>query len=114
MAGNPDTYVKLQLEASGDQNIHKFTGKMEFVMGGFDWSKSGVTQSPDVKNTAWFAGAEHTIVGKVQIAGWTFQSDPAGPLVFKLVRDKGYVYQRGAGRVIGPQGDVFELVQEHK
>ena len=112
MAGNPTTHARLQLKAvPGTPDVYEFKGQMEFVVTGLDPNKPGTPQNVGMKNTAWFAGAEHTIVGTVRIQGWTFRSDKQAPLVFQLVQDKGYVYQRGRGTVVSPQQQVFELGQ---
>jgi len=68
-----------------------------------------------LKNLAWNPGAEHTIRCTMSVQGYTLFSaltglcDPTDPLVFKLVPDQGYVYQRGKGFVVTPAGDIASL-----
>jgi HEAT repeat protein len=47
----------------------------------------------------WFAGAEHTFLGVVQVGPYRFQSDKDFPLTFQVVKDVGYVYLCGRGTV---------------
>jgi HEAT repeat protein len=62
-----------------------------------------------MESTNMFAGTEHRIKGEIEIRGWRFYGEIVDPLVFKLIRAKGYVYQRGSGIVIDPRGRVFQL-----
>jgi hypothetical protein len=56
-----------------------------------------------------WAGAEHILLGKVSLGGFTFDSDSSFPLHFKLVQDVGYVYLCGRGTVATPEGQTYSL-----
>ena len=57
----------------------------------------------------WNPGAEHTLLGTLTIRGFTFFSDAEAPLVFKMVRARGYVYQRGKGIIVTPVDRIIRL-----
>ena len=65
-----------------------------------------------VRALSW-AGAEHILLGTVSFGGFTFDSDPAFPLHFKLVQDVGYVYLCGRGTVTTPLGKKHSLGYDH-
>ncbi len=52
----------------------------------------------------WYEGAEHILVGTLKLGEYTFESDPAYPLVFKIVKDRGYVRLCGRGTVMEKSG----------
>ena len=54
-------------------------------------------------------GARHTIIGKVEMGGYIFQSSDDDPLVFKVDYKKGYVYQSGTGTVTKQNGELINL-----
>jgi hypothetical protein len=57
----------------------------------------------------WGYGAKHTWIGKSVYAGYTFDSDANDPLQFRIDREKGYVYVKGKGVVIEPDGKEVSL-----
>jgi hypothetical protein len=46
----------------------------------------------------------YTFLGKVRLMNHTFISDEKAPLVFKMVKNKGFVYVSGKGSVETPKG----------
>ena len=54
-------------------------------------------------------GARHVVKGKLTMKGYTIISDPQYPLIFRLVRGEGYVYEQGRGIVITPSNKRVEL-----
>lgn len=57
----------------------------------------------------WFAGAEHILEGVISLNGYRFESDDKYPLVFKVVKDKGYTYLCGRGTVTDRNGKTTHL-----
>jgi len=60
----------------------------------------------------WLPGATHSISGIVWdlgVKGYVFIGDPAYPLHFKLISDKGYAYLCGRGSVTTPEGKTWNL-----
>ncbi|HEX9934600.1 MAG TPA: hypothetical protein VGB38_05325, partial [bacterium] len=57
----------------------------------------GETQNLIIQD--WFDGAEHVFLGDVRLGSYRFQSDSLFPLTFKVVKDSGYVYLCGRGKV---------------
>lgn len=56
------------------------------------------------------SGAEHIYVGRVEPGlGYVFDSDPAYPLTFRVMRLQGYVYLCGRGTVTAPDGTQYRL-----
>lgn len=47
-------------------------------------------------------GSRHTLIGRVNLHGYVFDSDKDEPLLFEVDRDLGYVYRGGKGRVTPP------------
>jgi hypothetical protein len=61
----------------------------------------------------WLPGVRHEIRGTLKdhgSEGYVFQSNAKAPLVFKLVKDVGYVYVKGRGSVQTPDGKKYNLV----
>lgn len=59
--------------------------------------------------TLWCYGANHTWIGELTYAGYTFASDENDPLQFRVDRDKGYVYVEGKGTITFPDGSSVTL-----
>ena len=57
----------------------------------------------------WGYGAKHTWIGKLVYAGYTFDSDANDPLQFMVDKEKGYIYVKGKGVVIEPDGKKVSL-----
>jgi hypothetical protein len=51
----------------------------------------------------------YTFVGTVRLLKHTFASSDNTPLVFKLVKDKGFVYLKGTGKVTTPEGKTIDF-----
>jgi hypothetical protein len=62
----------------------------------------------------WSDGAIHELPEKISFAGYEFQPDKEAPLVFKVVADKGYVFEKGKGRVRTPEGKTITLDDSNK
>lgn len=56
-------------------------------------------------------GSVHRLIGEINIGEYTFigANDPLYPLTFLLHKEYGYVYIRGKGKVITPDGSVKEF-----
>lgn len=57
----------------------------------------------------WCYSAKHTWIDKLTYAGYTFDSDKDNPLQFVIDKDKGYLYVKGQGTVIFPNGKKVKL-----
>ncbi|MBZ5535630.1 MAG: hypothetical protein LAO31_06710 [Acidobacteriia bacterium] len=57
----------------------------------------------------WAHGVKHTWIGRNEVQDHIFEGDPGWPLVFRVDKDKGYVYLRGRGTVTTPDGRVIRL-----
>lgn len=57
----------------------------------------------------WAHGVKHTWIGRHEVQDHIFEGDPGWPLVFRVDKDKGYVYLRGRGTVTTPDGRVIRL-----
>lgn len=67
----------------------------------------------DNVSCTWFMpSAEHIIVGKVRVGDFVFESDLEYPLVFKFVKDIGYVYLCGRGTVTSSKGVIVRVGHE--
>jgi HEAT repeat protein len=71
-------------------------------------------ESQKLLNLFWFRGAEHTFFGKATLKEYSFESDPAFPLVFKVVPARsgsrpGYMYLCGRGTVTKDGKDPVRL-----
>jgi hypothetical protein len=51
--------------------------------------------------------SSYTFLGNVRLLKHTFSSDKKDPLVFKLIKDKGFMYVKGRGSVTRPDGVVL-------
>jgi len=69
----------------------------------------------DIDNCNWFAGnidyegSTYILVGKVPLNGYVFESQREDPLTFKIVKEQGFVYLSGRGKVTGRDGKVTTL-----
>jgi hypothetical protein len=54
-----------------------------------------------------YDGSIYTFSGTVRLLKHVFSSDEKDPLVFKLVKEKGFVYVKGKGKVTLPDGKVL-------
>jgi hypothetical protein len=57
----------------------------------------------------WAHGVKHTWIGRHEVQDHIFEGDPNWPLVFRVDKDKGYVYLRGRGTVTTPDGILIRL-----
>ncbi|MCX6348243.1 MAG: hypothetical protein NTV79_01895 [Candidatus Aureabacteria bacterium] len=94
-----------------------FLGGSGFQVGA-EGEKIGLdeTQIAIEGDTAWqFVGnldyedSTYTFIGTVRLLKHTFVSSETAPLVFKLVKDKGFVYLKGTGKVTTPEGKTMDL-----
>jgi hypothetical protein len=53
--------------------------------------------------------ARHTLIGKVIIFAYVFDSEKDDPLQFIVDKDKGYVYVKGKGTITNPDGKAIKL-----
>lgn len=94
---NMGTYNSSQTDATismvDDRGTVLFSGKTETVLEG-----------NQLKQNNWSPGARHTIKGRLVLLGYTFDSSATDPLVFRVVRGRGYVYEKGRGSVLTPSG----------
>lgn len=56
-----------------------------------------------------YDGSVYTFVGEVRLMGNLFKSSQEKPLVFKLVKDQGFVYVSGEGSVVTKDGNTVIL-----
>ena len=42
-----------------------------------------------------------------KVNNWAIKSDHSEPIVFKIVKNKGYVYLNGKGIVQSPEGKIY-------
>ena len=54
-------------------------------------------------------GATHKWIRKCLKSGYTFESDEDDTLVFKVIKDKGYVHIKGKGKITKPDGTIIKL-----
>jgi len=126
------TQTDVTLEATDNPNVVKTSGRHEWIVPGFDleallndpnakrWTdEEGVehiepvepaaSRPAKIEDSTWNPGARHTLKGTNRIMGFTFMSDASDPLVFRMVQNEGYVYERGRGTVISPKGQRVVL-----
>lgn len=101
--------VDVTLEATEDPNVLKTSGRQEFALDALDLN---ATKPARIQDLTWNPGARHTLKGTLRIGGYTFVSNAADPLVFRMVLDQGYVYQRGRGSIVTPTGEEVVLGQD--
>ena len=51
-----------------------------------------------------------TTVTRNKIPEWSIHGDPDNPLVFKVVKERGYVHVGGSGAITAPDGTTHNLV----
>lgn len=62
----------------------------------------------------WFEGSvdleasRYALIGSVPILGYTFNSEKGHPLIFTLVKGKGFVYQSGKGSITDKDGKTIK------
>jgi hypothetical protein len=73
----------------------------------------GVVHFSSGQSHLWCNGAKHTWIGRhenIQMGAIAvIDSDRTTPLQFKIEKEKGYIYQKGKGRVTMPDGKVITL-----
>ena len=74
----------------------------------------GVVDVQGGRQIFWGHGSKHALQGRVVLFGYTFDSDAADLLQFRVDKDKGYVYVKGKGRVTLPSGQIVTLPVEKK
>ena len=92
----PGGSVRIEGEASG---TYKVSGQ------------AVVSRQPDgtYKEDLWVHGTRHTLLGKIDMAGYVFEGDRTDPLIFRVDRGLGYVFVRGAGSVRLKNGEKISL-----
>jgi HEAT repeat protein len=63
----------------------------------------------ELKKLPWAWESEHLLIGRNTLSGYTFVSDDRYPLMFKVIKEKGYVYLCGGGTVITPDGKELKF-----
>lgn len=71
--------------------------------------EDGAVPARDISFAYFAYGVTHRWLGKAEYQGYVFESDSINPLVFKVVRDKGYTYLRGVGIIKKPDGTIIKL-----
>lgn len=56
-----------------------------------------------------YAESTYTFLGTVRLMKHVFSSDEKNPLVFKLVKDKGFMHVKGSGKVSLPDGNILTI-----
>jgi len=77
--------------------------------------------SPTLLPLSWVNGAEHIYMKDTQVFDYTFESDPAYPLVFRILKqdpkmgvsDTGYIYLCGRGKIKKNSGKSFRIGDDH-
>ena len=62
-----------------------------------------------VKGGNYCHKARHTLIGKVIIFDYVFDSEKNDPLQFVVDKDKGHVYVKGKGTITKPDGKILKL-----
>lgn len=84
-------------------------GMSTFELNRIDGSSVYGISNAQMISLDWCPGVEHSLLGNMNILGYKFESDSYTPLVFKVVKDIGYVYQRGKGAVTSPKGEKIQF-----
>ena len=74
--------------------------------------KNANWQAPNGKVVVFGYGTTHRWLGKNEFKGYVFEGDKINPLVFKVVKEKGYTYVKGKGSIIKPDGTIIKLPLE--
>lgn len=80
------------------------------IEGNLEYSLDPTTRQ--TRSLTWSPGAQHTLLGALDIRGYKFLSDHRDHLVFRMEWQKGYVYQQGNGIVITPAGNLIRLARQ--
>jgi len=111
--GDVDSSTDAMISMTDKPGVYRFAGKTDVILPSLTAdalvNNSGKTININAEPNNWGPGARHTMKGKIVIAGHVFLSSAEDPLVFKAVRNRGYVYERGKGTVITPRGGKIHL-----
>ncbi|MBZ5553352.1 MAG: hypothetical protein LAO21_11575 [Acidobacteriia bacterium] len=105
----------LQDERLIDRYLEPDRGEIQIssIPGGGSRLEGNVTfrMGPDgqLRPVLWAHGVKHTWIGRHTVQDHIFEGDPGWPLVFRVDKDKGYIYLRGKGTVTTPDGRVIRL-----
>jgi hypothetical protein len=69
----------------------------------------GIDGDTQFRGNLDYDGSTYTFIGTVHLAKHVFSSDDKDPLVFKLVKDKGFVHLKGKGKVTTPDGKSITI-----
>jgi len=69
----------------------------------------GIDGDTQFKGNLDYDGSTFTFIGNVRLAKHVFSSDEKDPLVFKLVKDKGFVHLKGKGKVTMRDGKSITI-----
>ena len=72
----------------------------------------GIAQLPmslQGKAILWGQGSKHTLIGKIKLGEYLFESDKTDFLQFMVDKDGNYVYIKGKGTVTMPDRQVIKL-----
>jgi hypothetical protein len=94
--GPVESEIRISPAPGGESHME---GKVTFRMG----------PDGELHPVLWAHGVKHTWIGRHEAQNHVFEGDPSWPLVFRVDKDKGYVYLRGRGTVTTPDGRVFRL-----
>ena len=97
--------AKLLVWAPGAEHI--YTGRT--VQEGFEVRLAFTNAKTDSEGVLLFYGSSGTAATANKIRGWSIHGDPDNPLVFKVVKEMGYVYVEGSGTVTAPDGATHNL-----
>jgi hypothetical protein len=78
---------------------HKFSGDAQI----------GIDGDTEFAGNLDYDTSTYTFLGTVRLSKHVFSSDDKEPLVFKLVKDKGFVYLQGKGKVTFPDGKTIKI-----
>jgi len=56
-----------------------------------------------------YEGSTYTFIGTVRLLKHIFSSNENDPLVFKLVKDAGFVHVKGKGSITAPEGSKIVI-----
>jgi hypothetical protein len=57
----------------------------------------------------WCGGLQHVWIGTVEFEDYKFESDAENPLMFRVDRERGYIYLSGTGTITTPDGASVDL-----
>lgn len=72
------------------------------------------SRQPDgtYKTHEWAHGMTHVWIGRCTVGRYVFDGKVSNPLVFRVDKDRGYVYMKGEGVVTTPDGKTHSLPPE--